>query len=197
MQRLIQPLTQRHRAIVDQSTQDFHNGVTFAVSALRFSVEVPVMRLTTKGRYAVTAMLDLAINTPQGPTSLGDISQRQEISLSYLEQLFARLRRAGLVSSVRGPGGGYLLAKPAEDISVSQVIDAVNETVDATRCQGLSDCQQGDTCLTHHLWCDLSGQIRNFLDDTSLAQLMQRPDVIRIASRQKQRVEAGILASSP
>ncbi|CAH1042012.1 Fe-S cluster assembly transcriptional regulator IscR [Halomonas sp. TD01] len=155
------------------------------------------MRLTTKGRYAVTAMLDLAINTPQGPTSLGDISQRQEISLSYLEQLFARLRRAGLVSSVRGPGGGYLLAKPAEDISVSQVIDAVNETVDATRCQGLSDCQQGDTCLTHHLWCDLSGQIRNFLDDTSLAQLMQRPDVMRIASRQKQRVEAGILASSP
>lgn len=128
---------------------------------------------------------------------MGDISQRQEISLSYLEQLFARLRRAGLVSSVRGPGGGYLLAKPAEDISVSQVIDAVNETVDATRCQGLSDCQQGDTCLTHHLWCDLSGQIRNFLDDTSLAQLMQRPDVIRIASRQKQRVEAGILASSP
>ncbi|RUR29740.1 Fe-S cluster assembly transcriptional regulator IscR [Vreelandella andesensis] len=155
------------------------------------------MRLTTKGRYAVTAMLDLAINTPQGPTSLGDISQRQEISLSYLEQLFAHLRRAGLVNSVRGPGGGYLLAKPAEDISVSQVIDAVNETVDATRCQGLSDCQQGDTCLTHHLWCELSGQIRNFLDDTSLAQLMQRPDVIRIASRQKQRVEAGILASSP
>ncbi|MGM0832659.1 Fe-S cluster assembly transcriptional regulator IscR [Halomonas qinghailakensis] len=155
------------------------------------------MRLTTKGRYAVTAMLDLAINTPQGPTSLGDISQRQEISLSYLEQLFARLRRAGLVSSVRGPGGGYLLAKPPEDISVSQVIDAVNETVDATRCQGLSDCQQGDTCLTHHLWCELSSQIRNFLDDTSLAQLMQRPDVMRIASRQQQRVEAGILASSP
>ncbi|MFC7369176.1 MULTISPECIES: Fe-S cluster assembly transcription factor [Vreelandella] len=155
------------------------------------------MRLTTKGRYAVTAMLDLAINSPQGPTSLGDISQRQEISLSYLEQLFARLRRAGLVSSVRGPGGGYLLAKSPDAISVSQVIDAVDETVDATRCQGLSDCQQGDTCLTHHLWCELSGQIRNFLDDTSLAQLMQRPDVMRIASRQKQRTEAGILASSP
>ncbi|WP_434984389.1 Fe-S cluster assembly transcription factor [Vreelandella zhaodongensis] len=155
------------------------------------------MRLTTKGRYAVTAMLDLAINSPQGPTSLGDISQRQEISLSYLEQLFARLRRAGLVNSVRGPGGGYLLAKSPDAISVSQVIDAVDETVDATRCQGLSDCQQGDTCLTHHLWCELSGQIRNFLDDTSLAQLMQRPDVMRIASRQKQRTEAGILASSP
>ncbi len=155
------------------------------------------MRLTTKGRYAVTAMLDLALNAPGGPTSLGDISQRQEISLSYLEQLFARLRRAGLVSSVRGPGGGYLLAKSAEEISVSQVIDAVNETVDATRCQGLSDCQQGDTCLTHHLWCELSGQIRNFLDDITLAQLIQRPDVLRIANRQKQRVDAGILASSP
>lgn len=155
------------------------------------------MRLTTKGRYAVTAMLDLALNVQFGPTSLGDISQRQEISLSYLEQLFARLRRAGLVTSVRGPGGGYLLARPPEDISVSQVIDAVNETVDATRCQGLSDCQQGSTCLTHHLWCELSGQIRHFLDDISLAQLMQRPDVIRIASRQENRVKAGILASSP
>ncbi|MBE0403189.1 Iron-sulfur cluster regulator IscR [Halomonas citrativorans] len=155
------------------------------------------MRLTTKGRYAVTAMLDLALNGELSPTSLGDISQRQGISLSYLEQLFARLRRSGLVRSVRGPGGGYLLAKPAADISVSAVIDAVDETVDATRCQGLSDCQQGSTCLTHHLWCELSGQIRHFLDDITLAQLMQRPDVLRIASRQKNRVEAGILASSP
>lgn len=155
------------------------------------------MRLTTKGRYAVTAMLDLALHAHNGPTSLSDISQRQEISLSYLEQLFARLRRAGLVNSVRGPGGGYLLSQPADVISVSKVIDAVNESVDATRCQGLSDCQQGDTCLTHHLWCELSVQIRHFLDDMTLAQLMLRPDVIRIASRQKQRAEAGILASSP
>ncbi|WP_386082262.1 Fe-S cluster assembly transcriptional regulator IscR [Vreelandella sp. F11] len=155
------------------------------------------MRLTTKGRYAVTAMLDLALHAHNGPTSLSDISQRQEISLSYLEQLFARLRRAGLVNSVRGPGGGYLLSQPAEAISVSKVIDAVNESVDATRCQGLSDCQQGDTCLTHHLWCELSVQIRHFLDDMTFAQLMLRPDVIRIASRQKQRAEAGILASSP
>lgn len=155
------------------------------------------MRLTTKGRYAVTAMLDLAMHTHNGPTSLSDISQRQEISLSYLEQLFARLRRAGLVNSVRGPGGGYLLSQPADAISVSKVIDAVNESVDATRCQGLSDCQQGDTCLTHHLWCELSVQIRHFLDDMTLAQLMLRPDVIRIALRQKQRAEAGILASSP
>lgn len=154
------------------------------------------MRLTTKGRYAVTTMLDLALHAHNGPTSLSDISQRQEISLSYLEQLFARLRRAGLVNSVRGPGGGYLLSQPPDDISVSKVIDAVNESVDATRCQGLSDCQQGDTCLTHHLWCELSIQIRHFFDDMTLAQLMLRPDVIRIASRQKQRAEAGILASS-
>ncbi|MDQ7728040.1 Fe-S cluster assembly transcription factor [Halomonas sp. SpR8] len=154
------------------------------------------MRLTTKGRYAVTAMLDLALHAHNGPTSLSDISQRQEISLSYLEQLFARLRRAGLVDSVRGPGGGYLLSQPPDEISVSKVIDAVNESVDATRCQGLSDCQQGDICLTHHLWCELSVQIRHFFDDMTLAQLMLRPDVIRIASRQKQRAEAGILASS-
>ncbi|MGM0615537.1 MAG: Fe-S cluster assembly transcription factor [Pseudomonadota bacterium] len=155
------------------------------------------MRLTTKGRYAVTAMLDLAINAGISPTSLGDISQRQGISLSYLEQLFARLRRAGLVKSVRGPGGGYLLARPASEISVSLVIDAVNETVDATRCHGLSDCQQGDTCLTHHLWCELSGQIRQFLDDVTLEQLLQRNDVQQVASRQQARLDAGIFASTP
>lgn len=155
------------------------------------------MRLTTKGRYAVTAMLDLALHAHNGPTSLSDISQRQEISLSYLEQLFARLRRAGLVDSVRGPGGGYLLSQPPTAISVSNVIDAVNESVDATRCQGLSDCQQGDTCLTHHLWCELSIQIRHFLDEMTLAQLMLRPDVIKIAARQDQRADAGILVSSP
>ena len=155
------------------------------------------MRLTTKGRYAVTAMLDLAINAGISPTSLGDISQRQGISLSYLEQLFARLRRAGLVKSVRGPGGGYLLAQPASEITVSRVIDAVNETVDATRCQGLSDCQQGNTCLTHHLWCELSGQIRQFLDDITLEQLLQRNDVQQVASRQQARLDAGIFASTP
>ncbi len=155
------------------------------------------MRLTTKGRYAVTAMLDLAINAGISPTSLGDISQRQGISLSYLEQLFARLRRAGLVKSVRGPGGGYLLAQPASNITVSRVIDAVNETVDATRCQGLSDCQEGDTCLTHHLWCELSGQIRQFLDDVTLEQLLQRHDVQQVATRQQAKLDAGIFASTP
>ncbi|QOR40115.1 Fe-S cluster assembly transcriptional regulator IscR [Billgrantia diversa] len=156
------------------------------------------MRLTTKGRYAVTAMLDLALNADKGPTCLADISRRQEISLPYLEQLFARLRRAGLVNSVRGPGGGYLLAMTAAEISVSRVIDAVDESVDATRCQGLSDCQQGDTCLTHHLWCDLSEQIRGFLDGITLGQLVEHGDVRRIAARQRSRHDDNtILTSSP
>lgn len=155
------------------------------------------MRLTTKGRYAVTAMLDLAINADDAPTSLGDIAQRQGISLSYLEQLFARLRRAGLVRSVRGPGGGYLLAQIPAAINVSNIVDAVDESVDATRCQGLSDCQQGDTCLTHHLWCELSEQIRHFLDGVTLEQLRQRPDIQQIATRQQTRLDAGILASAP
>ncbi|MCE9663367.1 Fe-S cluster assembly transcriptional regulator IscR [Halomonas sp. M5N1S17] len=156
------------------------------------------MRLTTKGRYAVTAMLDLALNSDRGPICLADISRRQEISLPYLEQLFARLRRAALVKSVRGPGGGYLLALPAEEISVAKVIDAVDESVDATRCQGLSDCQQGDTCLTHHLWCDLSEQIRGFLDGITLGQLVENGDVRRIAKRQRGRLDANtILTSAP
>ena len=155
------------------------------------------MRLTTKGRYAVTAMLDLAINADAAPTSLGDIAQRQGISLSYLEQLFARLRRAGLVRSVRGPGGGYLLVHIPADINVANIVDAVDESVDATRCQGLSDCQQGDTCLTHHLWCELSEQIRHFLDGVTLEQLRQRPDIQQIATRQQTRLDAGILASAP
>ncbi len=156
------------------------------------------MRLTTKGRYAVTAMLDLAVNAESGPICLADISQRQEISLSYLEQLFARLRRAQLVRSVRGPGGGYLLAMAPQDISVARVIDAVDESVDTTRCGGLSDCQQGDTCLTHHLWCELSAQIHGFLDGITLGQLAAKEEVKGIASRQRRRVdESDILASAP
>ncbi|MBB3191406.1 Rrf2 family transcriptional regulator [Halomonas cerina] len=156
------------------------------------------MRLTTKGRYAVTAMLDLALNANAGPISLADISRRQEISLSYLEQLFARLRRARLVESVRGPGGGYLLAMAPETITVARVIDAVNESVDTTRCGGLSDCQQGDTCLTHHLWSELSEQIHGFLESVTLGQLAGRPDVQAIAGRQRRRQDGDtILASSP
>lgn len=142
------------------------------------------MRLTTKGRYAVTAILDLALHGDGSPISLADISTRQDISLSYLEQLFARLRRQGLVTSVRGPGGGYLLGRAPASISVASIIDAVNESIDATRCQGTGDCQQGTTCLTHHLWSDLSDAIHDFLDRITLEELINRHDVRRIASRQ-------------
>lgn len=141
------------------------------------------MRLTTKGRYAVTAMLDLALNADQGPVCLADISKRQDISLSYLEQLFAKLRRASLVSSVRGPGGGYRLGRTPAEISVAGVIDAVNESVDATRCQGQADCHQGSKCITHHLWCDLSDEIQRFLSDISLQELVRREEARVIASR--------------
>jgi Rrf2 family iron-sulfur cluster assembly transcriptional regulator len=146
------------------------------------------MRLTTKGRYAVTAMLDLAIHADKGPVTLADISRRQDISLSYLEQLFAKLRRSGLVNSVRGPGGGYCLGFDTEVITISQVIDAVSESVDVTKCQGQGNCQQGETCLTHHLWEDLSQQIHGFLDGITLAALMGRHDIRRIADDQRQRV---------
>ena len=142
------------------------------------------MRLTTKGRYAVTAMLDLAIHREQGPISLADVSQRQSISLSYLEQLFARLRKGMLVKSVRGPGGGYELDGAPEYIKISQIIDAVNESVDTTKCQGAGNCQGGETCLTHHLWEDLSEQIHDFLQGVSLADLVIKNEVRQIARNQ-------------
>ena len=110
------------------------------------------MKLTTRGRYAVTAMLDLALHHDQGPVSLAAIAERQGISQSYLEQLFARLRRNGLVDGTRGPGGGYRLGRSENSISVADVIDAVNETVDATRCGGRRNCQGEHRCLTHDLW---------------------------------------------
>jgi len=142
------------------------------------------MRLTTKGRYAVTAMLDLAIHADHGPISLADISQRQEISLSYLEQLFAKLRKNALVSSVRGPGGGYKLQRASEAIFIAEIIDAVNESVDTTKCKGAGDCQGGETCLTHYLWEDLSEQIHVFLQNISLADLVARNEIKRIAEIQ-------------
>jgi len=132
------------------------------------------MRLTTKGRYAVTAMLDLAINRDQGPITLADISQRQGISLSYLEQLFSRLRRKGLVDSTRGPGGGYRLSRAADRIVIAEVISAVDETVDATRCKGLKNCNDSRACLTHQLWSDLSQQIQDFLGDITLADVLEK-----------------------
>lgn len=145
------------------------------------------MRLTTKGRYAVTAMLDLALHADRGPISLADISKRQGISLSYLEQLFSRLRQSGLVSSVRGPGGGYRLARTGGDIFVAQIVDAVNESVDATNCGGNADCAGGEQCLTHYLWSDLSDQIHSFLNGISLADLVARAEVQEVARRQELR----------
>lgn len=145
------------------------------------------MRLTTKGRYAVTAMLDLALHAKSDPVSLADISKRQNISLSYLEQLFAKLRRGELVASVRGPGGGYRLSREGSNICVAEIVDAVNENVDATGCQGKGDCQDGETCLTHHLWCDLSEQIHTFLSGISLESLLQRREVQDISARQDAR----------
>lgn len=145
------------------------------------------MRLTTKGRYAVTAMLDLALHADRGPISLADISKRQGISLSYLEQLFSRLRQSGLVSSVRGPGGGYRLAREGGDIFVAQIVDAVNESVDATNCGGNADCAGGEQCLTHYLWSDLSEQIHSFLNSISLASLVARAEVQEVARRQDMR----------
>lgn len=144
------------------------------------------MRLTTKGRYAVTAMLDLALHQQQGPISLADISARQEISLSYLEQLFAKLRKNDLVSSVRGPGGGYQLARDMDDIFVAEIIDAVDESVDATSCAGQGGCQDGMICLTHHLWVELSEQIHGFLSRISLASLVERKEIKAVSARQTQ-----------
>ena len=132
------------------------------------------MRLSTKGRYAVTAMLDLALNSGKGPVTLAEISVNQGISLSYLEQLFAALRGKQLVRGVRGPGGGYYLGKPAADISIADIICAVDEWVEFTRCGGRENCRDGQRCLTHTLWDQLSDEIFGFLSDISLSNLVER-----------------------
>ncbi len=142
------------------------------------------MKLTTKGRYAVTAMLDLALHAQQKPVNLADIAERQGISLSYLEQLFARLKRASLVVSVRGPGGGYQLARDRSGISVAEIVEAVDENLDTTRCGKKGNCQDGQTCLTHHLWCELSDRIYGFLSGITLQDLIQNRDICAVAERQ-------------
>lgn len=142
------------------------------------------MKLTSKGRYAVTAMLDVAIHANSGPVPLADISERQGISLSYLEQLFSRLRKHGLVNSVRGPGGGYRLGRSSAEIAVADVIVAVDESVDATKCMGQGNCQGGHQCLTHTLWSDLSHRIEDFLQSISLAELVEQRDVKSVSKRQ-------------
>ena len=154
------------------------------------------MRLTTKGRYAVTAMLDLALHYGKGHITLADISQRQGISLSYLEQLFSKLRKQGLVDSTRGPGGGYRLSRDSTEIAVADVITAVDEKVETTRCGGLSNCQDDEQCLTHDLWTELSAQIHEFLMGISLGQLVERQGVKDVAARQEQRVNPEANTSS-
>jgi len=141
------------------------------------------MRLSTKGRYAVTAMMDIAIHGPDEPVTLADISHCQSISLSYLEQLFAKLRKENLVRGVRGPGGGYRLARPADEITIAEIIAAVDEKVDST-CGGESRCSEEQTCLTHELWCALSKKIYTFLDSITLQSFLSRPSVQEVIRRQ-------------
>ncbi|TVP92010.1 MAG: Rrf2 family transcriptional regulator [Thioalkalivibrio sp.] len=137
------------------------------------------MKLTTRGRYAVTAILDVALYAGDGPVPLGDVAERQRLSLSYLEQLFARLRRQGLVRSSRGPGGGYELSRPAGEISVAEVIFAVDEPVDVTRCGGLVNCNQDSRCLTHDLWVELSRKMDEFFSSRTLADVLERQRKVR------------------
>ncbi len=130
------------------------------------------MRLTTKGRFAVTAMVDLAMRGDRSPVTLAGISERQKISLSYLEQLFGKLRRSNIVSSVRGPGGGYRLARPAAQIPISEIILAVDEPLDATNCAGRGDCLNGGECITHELWQGLTKTIYAYLAEVSLQDMV-------------------------
>ena len=132
------------------------------------------MILTTKARYAVTAMLDIAYHTEGKPISLPEIAVRQNISLSYLEQLFSRLKKNGLVDSIKGPGGGYRLSKGADDIVISDVIHAVEENLETTACNGKSNCHNNQQCLSHNLWEDLGTEIKNFLSDVTLQQVIAK-----------------------
>lgn len=132
------------------------------------------MRLTTKGRFAVTAMIDLAMRQHNGPVTLAGISQRQKISLSYLEQLFGKLRRHELVESTRGPGGGYTLARPMRDVSVADIIFAVDEPLDATSCGGKENCHDEGPCMTHELWTNLNKKMIEFLDGVTLQELVEQ-----------------------
>lgn len=141
------------------------------------------MRLSTKGRYAVTAMMEIAMRQGDGPITLADISAIQGISNSYLEQLFAQLRKNGLVKGVRGPRGGYRLAKTAAEITVADIITAVDEKIETMRCGGKGDCQDGQRCLTHELWQELSDQLYQFLNGITLAQYVETPRIKAIAEQ--------------
>ena len=153
------------------------------------------MRLTTKGRFAVTAMLDLALRGGKNPVTLAGISERQDISLSYLEQLFSRLRRHELVESVRGPGGGYYLAKTLSNISVADIIRAVDEPIDSTKCGGKENCHDEHRCLTHDLWMGLNAHIYDYLDSITLATLAAKQDECKEKVMQDRRVTKMTLAA--
>jgi len=157
------------------------------------------MRLTTKGRFAVTAMIDVALRSGDGPVTLAGISDRQKISLSYLEQLFGKLRRASLVDSVRGPGGGYCLARPVRDITVADIVRAVDEKFDATQCGGKENCREDERCMTHELWSTLNFKLFEYLSSVSLAELVDNQlkkagggvtEVRRIGTISRQRTAA-------
>ena len=149
------------------------------------------MRLTTKGRFAVTAMIDVAMHCGGGPVTLAGVSERQKISLSYLEQLFGKLRRQGLVESVRGPGGGYNLGRAANEVSVADIITAVDEPIDATQCGGMENCQDDKRCMTHELWANLNTHIFAFLRSVTLEQLVRQQDKPDVSVLQDHRPAAG------
>ena len=132
------------------------------------------MRLTTKGRFAVTAMMDLALRGDDGPVALAGVSERQKISLSYLEQLFGKLRRYSLVDSVRGPGGGYCIARPLDTVTVADIVRAVDEPLDATQCGGRENCLDDHRCMTHDLWAALNAKMYDYLSSVTLADLAER-----------------------
>jgi len=140
------------------------------------------MRLTTKGRFAVTAMIDLTQRQSAGPVTLAGISERQKISLSYLEQLFGKLRRHGIVASVRGPGGGYRLARGMNEVSVADIIAAVDEPLDATSCGGQENCQDEERCMTHDLWATLNKRMQEYLASVSLNDLVSQPKAKAVAA---------------
>lgn len=155
------------------------------------------MRLTTKGRFAVTAMIDLALHGDHRPVTLAGISERQKISLSYLEQLFGKLRRNKLVDSVRGPGGGYHLAKPMSEVSVADIILAVDEPIDATQCKGKENCHNEQRCMTHDLWTNLNTKIRDYLALVTLEQLVMSPKVKNVAVLQDLRTPKQLRKAFP
>jgi len=155
------------------------------------------MRLTTKGRFAVTAMVDLSMRQTRGPVTLAAISERQHISLSYLEQLFGKLRRAKLVTSVRGPGGGYCLAKPIANITVADIISAVDEPIDATQCAGKENCNDDRRCITHDLWATLNEKMNDYLSSVSLADVISHQQGKKVQVIKDFRSSDGVAEKAP